>query len=127
MTDETQEQVDAEANVPSRDSYTFDTAIVGARFYKGASALLEETALAGDEVVILLVREPYNEYDKNAIAVYIDEGLLRSRSEKKVGHIPAGQAKILAPRLDSGTKVLSVKRRGGTGLILTLEGARPGG
>lgn len=104
-------------------TYSFDTAIVGARFYEGAAAMLERTALGGNEVTIFLVREPDNEYDKNAIAVYIDEGLLRSPSKKKVGHIPAPQARTLAPRLDSGTKVLSIKRRGVTGLILTLEKA----
>ena len=107
------EQTDPAEQPPK--TYTFDTAIVGARFYEGATRLLESSAAADPELAptVALVREPDNKFDKNAIAVYLDK--------KKVGHTPAAQAKILAPRLDSGTKVLSVKRRGVTGLILTLE------
>ena len=94
-----------------------NTAIVGARFYDGATRLLEASANAdpGLAPTVTLVREPGNKYDKNAIAVHLDC--------MKCGHIPAPQAKFLAPLLDAGAKILGVKRRGVTGLILTLEKA----
>ncbi len=103
----------AEAARPS--TYTFDTAIVGVRFYQGAAELLSEVSPDGGRVpgLLTLVREPDNQYDKNAIAVHFDG--------KKVGHIPAPQAKILAPMLDAGQKVLDITRRNVTGLVLTLE------
>ncbi len=111
MTDQTSEAVD-----PSDpNTYTFDTAIVGVRFYQGAAELLSEVSPDGGRVpgLLTLVREPDNQYDHNAIAVHFDG--------KKVGHIPAPQAKILAPRLDAGRKVLGITRRNVTGLVLTLE------
>ena len=114
MTEETQEQVDAEAEASAEataPTHTFQTAIVGVRFYEGASTLLAAEELR--DLPPALVREPDNKYDKNAIAVYLDD--------TKVGHIPAPQAKILAPMLDAGRKVLDIKRRGVTGLVLTLE------
>ncbi len=103
----------AEQQPPS--TYTFDTAIVGVRFYQGAAELLSAIRPDGEKIpsVITLVREPTNEFDANAIAVHFDD--------KKVGHIPAPQAKILAPMLDAGRKVLDITRRNVTGLVLTLE------
>ena len=92
------------------NTYTFHTAIVGVRFYDGAADLLNDIST---DYTITLVREPHNKYDANAIAVHLDGG--------KVGHIPAPQAKILAPMLDAGRKVLAIRRRGVIGLVLTLE------
>ena len=117
MTEETQEQVDSEAEASaeaSSNTHTFQTAIVGVRFYEGASTLLAAEELR--DLPPALVREPDNKYDKNAIAVYLDD--------TKVGHIPAPQAKFLAPLLDAGAQVLDIKRRGVTGLILTVEKAK---
>ncbi len=89
-----------------------DTSIVGTRFYRGAAELL---VAIGDDDSFALIREPDNKYDKNAIAVYVDD--------TKCGHIPAPQAKFLAPLLDAGAKILSIKRHKVTGLILTVEKA----
>ncbi len=97
------------------NTHTINTAIVGVRFYQGAAELLSAIRPDGEEIpsVITLVREPDNEFDANAIAVHLDG--------KKVGHIPAPQAKLLAPLLDAGQKVLNITRRNVTGLVLTLE------
>ena len=112
MTDQdTDDDRTAGAEQQPPNTYTFQTAIVGVRFYEGASTLLAAEELR--DLPPALVREPDNKYDKNAIAVYLDD--------TKVGHIPAPQAKILAPMLDAGRKVLDIKRRGVTGLVLTLE------
>ncbi len=102
------------------NTYTFDTAIVGVRFYQGAAELLSEVSPDGGQIpgLLTLVREPDNQYDKNAIAVHADG--------KKVGHIPAPQAKILAPKMDKGMKVLNITRRNVTGLVLTLEKQKNG-
>lgn len=97
---------------------TFSTACVGVRFYDGATAKLQD---ATDETSIILVREPDNKFDANAIAVLYDE--------MKCGHIPAAQAALIAPLLDAllaspdglGPHNTTVKRRGLTGLTLTLE------
>ncbi len=43
-----------------------------------------------------LVREPNNQFDKNAVAVYC--GI------NQLGYIGARLAKVLAPRIDAGTK-----------------------
>ena len=103
------DQTGADPSGPN--TYTFQTAIVGVRFYDGAAELLSDEKLR--DLLPALVREPRNKYDVNAIAVYLDG--------TKVGHIPAPQAKILAPMLDAGRKVLDISRRGVTGLVLTLE------
>ncbi len=111
MTDQTSEAADP----TEPNTYTFNTAIVGVRFYQGAAELLSAIRPDGEKIpsVITLVREPDNEFDVNAIAVHLDD--------KKVGHIPAPQAKILAPMLDAGRKVLDITRRDFAGLVLTLE------
>ncbi|MFO6453464.1 MULTISPECIES: HIRAN domain-containing protein [unclassified Aeromicrobium] len=53
-----------------------------------------------------LVREPDNEYDTNAIAVYAETG------RRVAGYVPKGQAKRLASLLDSGTDLVAVSVRG---------------
>ncbi len=121
MTDQTtDDDRTASATEDTPNTYTFDTAIVGVRFYQGAAELLSELSPDGGRIpgLLTLVREPDNNYDKNAIAVHLDG--------KKVGHIPAPQAKILAPMLDAGRKVLGITRRGVTGLVLTLEKQKNG-
>ena len=44
---------------------------------------------------ILLVRDPFNQYDKNAISVKTIDGVM-------IGWIPRYYASILAPEIDSG-------------------------
>lgn len=54
-------------------------------------AELEKLA-AGDEVE--LVREPGNQYDKNAVQAH--------RLGRQIGFVPAADAKAIAPRMDIG-------------------------
>lgn len=49
-------------------------------------------------VPALLVREPGNEYDKNAIAVYVDG--------KKIGYVPKKQNAVLAQFIDQNGSLL---------------------
>lgn len=55
---------------------------------------------------VRLVREPENEYDSNAIAVYAERG------RNVAGYVPKGQAKRLAKMIDAGTDLVAVSVRG---------------
>jgi hypothetical protein len=70
------------------------SSIVGARFHEGAVDKLLATA-PGTEVI--LIREPENRYDSNAILCVVD-GL-------PCGYIPNAQAERLAEDLDNGIEV----------------------
>lgn len=74
--------------------------IVGSSFYPGASNWI---AKMGPGQKLLVVREPDNKYDKNAIAVYI--------FQQKLGHFPRGFAAEIAPLMDAGKKVTAWKSR----------------
>ncbi len=55
---------------------------------------------------VRLVREPSNEYDPNAVAVYAETG------KRKAGYVPKGQAKRLAKMLDAGADLVAISVRG---------------
>jgi hypothetical protein len=57
-------------------------------------------------VLVTVVREPENEHDGNAIAVYA----LGAR--KKSGYVPRGYAKRLSKLLDAGADMVAVSVRG---------------
>lgn len=54
-----------------------------------------------------LVREPKNEHDSNAIAVFAEA------AGGKAGFVPASPAKRLAPLLDAGVDLVARSMRGG--------------
>lgn len=58
-------------------------------------ALIKKLAIEGEP--LQLEREPANEFDPNAIAVYIDDF--------QIGYISSDLARTLAPIMDSGGKV----------------------
>lgn len=72
----------------------FNSKIVGTTFYPKAAEIIPTLK---HQDLLILKREPENEYDENAIAVYKDED--------KIGHIPAHTAIQLAKLMDEGTKV----------------------
>ncbi|KAG1766956.1 SNF2 family N-terminal domain-containing protein [Suillus occidentalis] len=65
---------------------TLKTSIVGVQYYKG---------LVGPGEEVRLVREPQNQYDRNAIEV-------KNIGGTKVGHVPKQTAAKLSPLLDRG-------------------------
>lgn len=75
------------------DIFYFDTKISGVTYGDRQKYIMicEE----GDE--LKLVREPNNQYDANAIAVY-------NEFNKQLGYIPSDEAEELAPRIDAGEK-----------------------
>ena len=74
--------------------YNFYSKIVGSTFIEGGQ---EKLSLLKENDILILKREPDNQYDKNAIAIY--------HSENKIGHVPADTAKSLAPQMDVGIEV----------------------
>ena len=74
--------------------------IVGSSFYPGAGSQIERMR-SGQQ--LLVVREPQNPYDANAIAVHI--------FNQKLGYFPRGFAAEVAPLMDAGYKVIANKSR----------------
>ena len=91
----------------SRDAIVAGTGFANSN---GASraAIVRRHCRPGDSV--LLVREPNNPHDKDAIAVFVPVprlfGLLGS-SNAQIGYIKAGTADSLAKKLDSGVRVVA--------------------
>lgn len=59
------------------------------------------------EEILLLEREPYNQYDKNAIAVYVvplDDPW--GEDQYRVGYLTGELAKKIAPLMDSGHRAV---------------------
>ena len=77
--------------------------VVGVTFAPGYPANLHalneasiDAMLRGEGLVALLVRNPDNAYDANAIEVHVPAG------GGMIGHLPRHVAERMAPRIDSG-------------------------
>lgn len=109
------DEVNHEEDEQDEEASTFvasgECQIVGIRYYNG---------VAHPGEFVILVREPQNPYDRNAIRVDNMHG-------DKVGHIKATSAKYLAPIIDNATRLHvriegTIPRKGGAyGLPLSLE------
>lgn len=73
--------------------YLYTLNIAGIRYYIDNDLYLEENE------ELRLKREPENQYDKYAIAVY--------NSEKKIGYIPRRNNKVFARLMDGGKSILA--------------------
>lgn len=73
--------------------YLYTLNIAGIRYYIDNDLSLEENE------ELRLKREPENQYDKYAIAVY--------NSEKKIGYIPRRNNKVFARLMDGGKSILA--------------------
>lgn len=71
--------------------------IMGSPFYPGASTYI---AKMGPGQPLRVVREPNNEHDGNAVAVFIHS--------QQLGHFPRGFAAEIAPLIDAGIAVPKV-------------------
>ena len=110
-----EEEVNHEEDEQDEEASTFvasgECQIVGIRYYNG---------VAHPGEFVILVREPHNPYDRNAIRVDNMHG-------DKVGHIKATSAKHLAPIMDNATRLHvriegTIPRKGGAyGLPLSIE------
>lgn len=91
--------------------------IVGSTFYPGASNWI---AKLGPGQQLRVEREPNNQYDANAVAVYI--------FQQKLGHFPRGFAAEVAPLMDAGHRLSATKSRdprfAGSG-VMVVEWEKP--
>ncbi|MFT6100828.1 MAG: hypothetical protein ACJAYF_003389 [Arenicella sp.] len=57
--------------------------------------------------IVYLVREPNNEHDPNAVAVYIEtSGFFGfGKSKRQIGYIKATRSNVVATKLDSGESI----------------------
>jgi len=89
------------------------TAIVGSGYYEGA--LTRVGALKSGERV-LLQREPTNPHDKNAVAVFSEDGV-------KLGHVPRTEAPTVAKAIDEWREPWGeVVYNGRSSLLVKWEG-----
>lgn len=106
---------------PPKDAIgrTWPTAVIGLGFHAFPS--LQKILREGDELVI--VREPNNEHDANAIAVYRETGWL-IKNRQKIGFIPGSDAQEIAPIMDAGNRFTGVIDQIVRSKELYMEGAR---
>ncbi|TDX48004.1 single-stranded-DNA-specific exonuclease RecJ [Orenia marismortui] len=77
---------------------SFYTKVVGVTF-EGRQDIIKDHVNKGD--VVFLVRDPDNQYDKNAIQVV-------SKNQKQIGFLKADLSKHLAPYLDNGIEYKAI-------------------
>lgn len=78
--------------------YLLETRVAGFQYHDGPDLDVQAVISAGRDLV--LMREPYNEYDARAIAIH-------TFCEDKVGYIPRDKNTILAAMLDQGLPLLA--------------------
>jgi hypothetical protein len=86
-------------------TYEYPDAVVGLPYHSFASVAHEINV--GDELV--LERQPSNEHDSNAIAVYLKKSVMIFFSEKvMLGFLPSDKAAKYAPMMDAGANLCGV-------------------
>lgn len=98
---------------------TIKTKVVGVSFGNGQELI--EYLSEGDS--LFLEREPENEHDENAIAVYVDQ-----YQNEQIGYLSSDLAEELAPQIDSGQMIMAEvtaitgegERTRGVNILLTL-------
>ena len=94
---------------PNQTSFTMSVTVRGLQFYKENVQSIES--------IITLQRQPENEHDENAIAVY-------NGTQLQVGHVAKEQALLLASLIDDNTIKLEnalVKEQKDTTLSITVD------
>ncbi|MCF6225588.1 MAG: HIRAN domain-containing protein [Xanthomonadales bacterium] len=81
-------------------------AVVAGTGFEGRTNEVRSHCKVGKKVI--LIREPNNNFDENAIAVYLEVpklfGILGS-SEIQIGYVKASTAKSLAKKMDKGVEL----------------------
>lgn len=78
--------------------YLIETRVAGFQYHDGPDLDVQVVISSGRDLV--LVREPYNEYDARAIAIH-------TFREDKIGYIPREKNTILAAMLDQGLPLMA--------------------
>lgn len=79
----------------ANDIYLYTLKIAGIKYY------IDDTLILAEEDKLILIREPNNQYDKYATAIY-------TMDKKKIGYIPRQNNRVFARLMDGG-KLLSAK------------------
>lgn len=86
-------------NVLLRDIVVLETKVAGTMYYEPH----EFEPLVKKDLPLKMVREPENQYDRFAVALYLDGG--------KIGYLPKSKNEVIARLMDAGkefnTKVVS--------------------
>ena len=100
-------------------SGTVEVKAVGVTFGNCQQVLRHLESHPVEDTGYMLVREPDNAYDTNAVRV---DGLVWGRCAGKVGHVPRETAAMLAPLMDSGigARVVRFNLYGGWGTGVPL-------
>lgn len=80
--------------IKEKEAKIFATRIAGAS-YEGRQMYIEKMTT---DTALVIKREPQNQYDSNAIAVYA----CLSNHQQKIGYIPKVFAKDIAEKMDAG-------------------------
>lgn len=81
--------------------YVLESKISGMKYYIESDAEREKLRKLKPGDVLKLVREPYNEYDKNAVAVYLDDN-------DKIGFLARTKNEMLARMMDAGKEFIAI-------------------
>jgi hypothetical protein len=65
--------------------------------------LAEQAEATGERLSVVLIRNPQNPYDANAVEVHVPA----LGDMAMIGHVPRDQAAALAPRMDDGGRFLA--------------------
>lgn len=71
--------------------------IVGTQFCEGANKIVGDLR---DGAIVKLVREPTNQYDANAVAIYVDGA--------RIGYVPKKQNAVLAQFIDQAGEPFAI-------------------
>lgn len=86
-------------------TYEYPDAVVGLPYHQFAS--VAKQIQVGD--VLVLERQPSNQHDSNAIAVYLEKSVMLFFTEKvMLGFLPGDKAAKYAPIMDSGKSLSGV-------------------
>jgi HIRAN domain len=84
------------AETSARKIHLQEVYVAGFQYHEGMNRMVESSLFVGQE--LLLVREPDNPYDGNAVAVFTLEG-------RKLGYIPRDVNEIPAAMYDQSIKI----------------------
>lgn len=79
-----------------------ETNVAGVTFGNRQRALEHLRRYPNEEITLTLLREPYNPYDANAIAVIAS---VEGKGGYQIGYVPKHLAKLIAPIMDAGRTI----------------------
>lgn len=88
----------------------FYTKVVGVSYKNPDGSSRQEIIkeYAAENKIILLIREPKNKNDTNAVAVYLEYGFLFSYKKYQIGYLDSQTASEIAPLIDAGYEVKAI-------------------